>query len=372
MIGVRYCGTAQDYSGVGDSNRQDIAALFTAGVPLTTELVVQVPERTDFGLAGDIANRLTGRPLPYKIKIIHLSPDMIPRYKEDGVYTIARVAWETSKLPPEWVKGLNQVNEVWTMSEMTATVIKNSGVKRPVFVFPEAIDVTKADEQIAPLTMSYPKDFTFYAIFQWIARKNPRTLLRAYWKAFEGIDNVTLLLKTYGVNYTDQQTQAIKEDIYHTKQELGLKSYPKIYLAPRLLKCEQVARLHALGDCYVNASSGEGWARGIQEAMLYGKPVIAGNVGGITDYMGPYFYSEVESKVVQATEQSHIPWYTSDMQWRELDENNLMRALQDTYGNQNGARAKAKKAQQFIIDNFSYQKVGLSMRQRLEAIEKTL
>jgi len=366
MIGCKYISSCLSPSGYGSAARQDIVSLFTAGVNLTCDSISQTVEVSEYGLTGAICDKLKNRDIPYKVILYHLTPDLIPTYQEKDVYMISRLAWETDKLPKAWIKPLNSIQEIWTMTPQMCEMIKKSGVVTPCYSFPQAIDVTKAEEKIKPFSLKTPKDFIFYTIAQWIDRKGFRQLLRAYWKAFEGNNVVSLLIKTYRMNYSESEYQLIKAEIEKWKKELKLEHYPKILLVKKLLTDSQINKLHMLGDCFVNASTGEGWGRGVQEAMLFRKPCISGNNGGITDLMQEY--NQVESKLVQATEVSQIPWYTSDMKWKELNEDNLANLMRDVYSNYNKSKLLAKDARKFVIDNFSFQKVGQLMKIRLEEI----
>ncbi|MCK9371078.1 glycosyltransferase [Candidatus Dojkabacteria bacterium] len=364
---IRYL-MANDPSGYGAAARNDVHALYVSGVPITTEIIKQMGENTDYGISGLIANALQNRDIDYKIKILHLTPDLYPRYIEDGIFNIGRLFWETDRLPKEWVQPCNLMQEIWTASESMAKMITDSGVTTPVRWFPQPIDTSKLSERIQAFETQYPKDFTFYSIFQWIMRKNPRTLLRAYWKEFEGNDAVTLLLKTYRVTYQPSEYELIKGEIQTWKNELKLDHYPKIYLVDKLLKDSEIYRLHKMGDCFIQPSSGEGWSRPTQEAMLMGKPVISGNNGGITDYLTPYHYYKVESKSVQATMQSFIPWYVSEMSWKELDEDSLREQMRIVYNEHGKAEKTAKKAQDYVCENLSLDKVGQLMFNRITEI----
>lgn len=369
MIGVRYVSAWTNPSGYGSAARNFITALFTVGINITLETVSQMNEKTEYGVTGAICKQLQNRSIPYKVNIIHLTPDLIPMYKEKNAYNIAHLFWETSKLPKEWVDPLNDVDEVWTASFLQAVMIRASGVKAPIYHFPQPIDVTKAYEEITPYKTGHKKDFTFYSVFQWILRKNPKALLRAYWQEFEGNDNVTLLIKTYRITYLDKEYQLIKEDINQWRKELKLKHYPKVFLVHKLLTDSQMLRFHQMGDVFVNPSSGEGWNRPMQEAMLLGKPTVSGDNGGITDIMTPVYYYKVESNNKQVKQQPFIPWYTSDMTWKELSEEDLRKQMRAVYGMKD---RREKEAQEYVIDNFSYQTVGNAMKQRLEAIYKIL
>jgi glycosyltransferase involved in cell wall biosynthesis len=369
---VKYTGTAHDYSGYGDANRAFINSLFFAGVDVTVELVTQTPQTTDFGILGKVCDMLVDRDIPYKAKVIHLTPDLYPRYVEKKIYNIGHLFWETDKLPEEWIKPCNLMDEIWTASEPMERMLKQSGIKVPIFSFPEPIYTQKLNEKVIPFETQYKKDFTFYSIFQWIDRKNPRGLLRAYWKAFENNDQVTLLLRTYRINHTEDEYALIKSEINSWKSELRLRHYPKIFLVKKLLTYDEMAKLHKMGNCYVNASSGEGWCRPLQEAMLYGQPAISGNNGGITDYMTSYYYYEIPSAIQGVTQRTWIPWYTPDQNWKVVDETKLSEAMRKVYDNYDEAKIVGRRAQDFVLENFSLQTVGSKMKERLAEIYRTL
>lgn len=372
MTPVKYCGTFLDYSGYGQANRNIIASLYTAGVDLATELVVQVPERGQFGWVGELAKSLSERNIPYKIKIIHLTPDMYPRYMEPGMYHIGHLFWETDRLPAEWVRPCNQMNEIWTASEKQAEMIKNSGVTVPVFFFPQPIDTQNAETIHPPYIVPNFEGFKFYAIFQWIERKNPKALLSAYWKTFTGKSDVVLLLKTYRVNYTDSEFNKIREEVAALKQELKLDHYPRVILLKKLMKTDEMFRLHKTGDCYVTTSRGEGWCIPAVEGMLVGNPVIGIDQTGYADYMTDDIYYPCKTELTQVVPVSWIPWYTADQKWLEISEKDLSRQMLQVYNNQKKAEAVGWKAQKFIKDNFNYWTVGEAMKNRLEELEKFL
>ena len=372
MISIKYCGTLSDPSGYGQSNRADVMALYVAGANLTTEVLQQTQFRTTYGIQENVIKYLENRDIPYKIKILHITPDLYPKYMEEGIYHIGRLVWETDKLPESWIEPCNKMNEIWTTTPQHAEIMRKSGITVPIYDFPEPIEVREANEKITPFSTKFKKDFTFYSIFQWIDRKNPKGLLRAYWKAFEGNDDVTLLLKTYRVSYDPGEFKIIEQDIENWKKELNQKHYPKVWLVEKLFKGHEIKKLHMMGDCYVNPSSGEGWGRPVAEAMLYGKPVISGDNGGVTDIIPNSSYFVVPSTLQKATTQSWIPWYKDNQNWKVMNEKRLEEKIREIYSDPASAQFTAKIAQEFVVDNFNLQTVGAKMLQRLEKINDTL
>lgn len=370
MISVSYCGTWKDFSGYGQANRNFITSLVFAGVDVTTELVTQVGEQASFGWQGLLCENLSGRNIPYKVKIIHLTPDIYPVYMETGKYHIGHLFWETDRLPKEWVPPCNQMNEIWTASPEQAEMIKKSGVTVPIFSFPQPVDSSLAGYNIPSFRLPDFGGFVFYSIFQWIERKNPKALITNYWKTFEGKDDVVLIIKTYGVNYSDNEFDRIKNEINSWKIELKLNHYPRVLLLKKLMSSQDILRLHKTGNCFVTAHRGEGWCIPAIEAMIQGKPVIAPNQTGFADYLHKDTYYPCKTKLVQTVESPSIPWYTSDQKWGEIDAKDLSKQMLDAYTDQKKAKEIGDRAQDFVKSHFSYTEVGSKLRGRIEEIQK--
>lgn len=375
--GIKVVGSFPDNSGYGDSNRADVAALYTAGVDITIESVAQTLQTAPHGWVGNLCNHLEGREINYKIKLIHLTPDLYPRYLEDGEYHIGRLVHETNKLPDVWVAPCNRLNEIWTMTEGQKEIIKNSGVTVPIHVFPESLDITNLDKEMEPFQIPSFTGTVFYSIFQWIERKDPWSLLTTYWKTFEGKEDVVLILKTYKNSYTESDFNKIKEEIERWKKGLKLRHYPRVALLSKdneknLWPMDKIWKLHKMGGTFISTSHQEGWCRPAVEAMLYGNAVIAINKTGFADIVPKDFWYPVNCADAEVSVQSQIPWYTSSMRWYNIDTKGLSEAMLSCYTNNKESKEKGMKASQFVKDNFNYHTVGFQMANRLREIERFL
>lgn len=372
MLGIKYTGSFQDSTGYGSANRAFIASLYMAGLNVTTDLVVTQRERSDLGWEGKLATQLQDRKIPYAINVIHLTPDLAVSYLEKDKYNILHLFWETDRLPIGWADHCNKFAEVWASSPHMAELFKKSGVIVPVNSFPQPIDISWAEKDIQPYKVPHHKGILFYAMFQWIDRKNPKGLIKAYWEAFEGHENVSLLIKTFRLNYEEQEVEKIKDDIRMWKLEMGLKHYPRLLLSTDLKSQEDTMAIHATGDIFISPHRGEGWGRPIAEALLMGKPVIATARGGIHEYLRDEHYFPVDSLYVPVTEVPYIKFYTKDQMWAEPDLKHLIKTMRFVYDKFDLCKIKAKTAQSFIKEEFNYFKVGLMIRNRIETIYKSL
>lgn len=370
-IGVKYCGPFGDYTGYGEANRNAIRALVEAGVDVTTERVVYTNQEFSYGKAYDIAQKQEGANIPYDIKIVHVPSDGYLRFLEPTKYHIGHLFWETDSLSKAWVWNCNLVDEIWTGGEWHKENFKKAGVKVPIYVFPQAIDTSPILQK--PFQVPQHKGFLFYSIFQWIERKNPLALLEAYWREFQGEENVSLLLKTYGVNLNAESFQRIKTDIKSLKIGLGIKNCPRVLLVTRMLNRNDIMRLHVTGDCFVSAHRGEGWGIPQVEAMSVGKPIISTNLGGVHEMLTHgqnallvnYTWSNVKNM-------EFAPWYNSSQKWADVDMADLRRNMRWIFSNGLKAREMGTVAKKFVEDKLSYKVVGKMMADRLYEIQKTL
>lgn len=372
MIKAKMTGSFPDNSGYGDSNRADVAALYTAGVDLTLESVPQTLETAPHGWVGELCKHLENRELNYKIKIIHLTPDLYPKYLEDGKYHIGRLVHETNKLPEEWIKPCNMMNEIWTMTDGQKEIIKNSGVIVPIHVFPEALDITNVDRDIIPWIVPNFGGTIFYAIFQFIERKDPWSLLTTYWKTFEGKEDVILILKTYRNSYSESDFNKIKEDIARWKKGMKIHHFPRVILIKDLWPMDKIWKLHKMAGTFISTSHQEGWCRPAIEAMLMGNSVVSTGKTGFADVVPKEMFYPVNCAEADVAVQSQIPWYQNGMKWLNIDNIDLAKNMLEVYNNPEQVKEKGMKASNYVKDNFNYFTVGYQMQARLEEISRFL
>lgn len=371
---VKYCGPAKDYSGYGEANRHDIGALVSAGVEVTTQIPVYCVELSDYGKLGDLAVSLEGRELGYMVKIIHTTPNVYGQFYEGGKYHIGRAFWETDKIPLDFALPLQNVNEIWTGSKFNEQAMRNAGVTKPIYIIPEAIDASVNRKDFEPYIVANKSDFKFYSIFEWTERKNPLALLEAYWREFEGVEGVSLTLKTYQVGFSADKREPIDQQIRKLKARLNLKSYAPIYMYRQLMDRYQIYRFHGTFDCFVSAHRGEGWGIPQMEAMLMENPIISTNLGGIHEYLthGKDAYLTKYTMVPVDNGNYNSQWYTPDQRWGAVDIDDLRKAMRWVFDHKKEAAKMGKAGRETVIAKFDLPVVGKLMRDRLQVIQEQI
>lgn len=371
-MNVKYIGAARDYSGYGEAARHDIASLLHAGIGVTIDAPHYTLETADYGTLAEYIYPYQNIPLEYDIILIHTTPNVVGQYHEKGKYHIARVFWETDKLPADFAKPLQQyADEIWTGSEFNKQAIIKAGVKKPIYIIPQAIDTSLDIFSIHPYITRVDNTFKFYSIFEWTERKNPTALLEAYWNAFSKDDPVSLTIKTYVDNHTPEKRQEIRERIENLKLFLNLDEIPQTYIYIQLLNRYEMYRFHKSFDCFVSTHRGEGWGLPQMEALLMGNPIISTGCGGIHEYVTkengalllPYSLNQINGNTRNQF------WYTFDQQWAYVNSEDIKTAMKRIYSMEKHKRiVYGQRGRNDIQKLFSFDAVGTQMKARIEAI----
>jgi glycosyltransferase involved in cell wall biosynthesis len=368
-MNVKYVGPARDYSGYGEAVRHDIAALLAAGVEVRSLIPSYVMEFSDFGTLGQRVLKTENNPLPYDVVILHTTPNVYGKYFEEGKYHIARVFWETDKLPEDFMVNIRKCQEVWTGSRFNKQALEKQGVTAPIFVIPEAID-TDLPKEIPPFKVSADGSYKFYSIFEWTERKDPESLLTAYWLEFENTPGVSLTIKTYLDNFSRVKKLEIDAYIQRVKDKLRLKHYAPLYLYRALLDRTQMYRFHSSFDCFVSAHRGEGWGIPQMEAMLLGKPIISTNLGGIHEYLkhqDEALLCNYEMVPLSGNNRNQH-WYGLDQNWGKVFVNDLRQNMRFAFDNPEKTGSIGEWGSKRVRELFSLEAVGDQMLARLEEI----
>lgn len=160
-----------------------------------------------------------------------------------------------------------------------------------------------------PVSSSNEK-YTFYTIGNVIdPRKNIKTLVDAFQKCEFG-DDARLVIKA----------TCIKKVVIDV---------PNVFVINGLLSDDQMERVHAMGDCYINFSYSEGVGMGAVEAAVRDKPVIITDFGGLQEYVKTPFVIKTTPKQIGFEDFLYEP----HMEWAEPSVEDLMRYMKHCFEN---------------------------------------
>jgi len=371
MPGVKYIGPVFDGSGYAEAARNYVLSIHKKGYPITLAPITFEKTRPELGEDGEVLRSLMDNQIDYDKVIVHSTPDLWHHWTrfEHNKYIIGYTVWETSHLHPTWVTACNRANEVWVPCDWNMEVFKESKVAVPMHKIPHAIDIP--DMGAVPnfnLDTIPPNVFVFYSIFQWQERKNPYGLLSSFATAFSGVEDVILVLKTYRHDHGGDKEE-IKKLIMDFRKFVNLEHFPKMFLVVENLSRDGILGLHKRGDCFVLLQRSEGWGLPHFEAAACGKPVITPGYGGQVDFLKEDNSYLLDYQLTPVGGMTWSPYYRSDQYWCEPNMKQAIDTMRHVYNNRDEAKEKGQRARKYVTENFSWDKVGDIIVERLQAID---
>jgi glycosyltransferase involved in cell wall biosynthesis len=249
------------------------------------------------------------------------------------------------------------INEVFAFTDFIATAVRKVAprtvkVTKLPFPFIQNWQITKPAGVIRE-QYNIPSDafvfifnFDFFSVYE---RKNPEAILRAFKLAFSAGENVYLVLKTIHGEAVSETNTSFQVLVNH------MVSKDKIVVVNDNLDRNDFMNLINASDCYISLHRSEGLGLGMLEAMSMGKPVIATNFGGNTDFMRQDNSLLVDYSLVAVKENAKP--YQPGWLWAEADVQQaadyMLRLVEDrAFANELGKRARESVQKQYGNDVF--------------------
>jgi glycosyltransferase involved in cell wall biosynthesis len=362
MLKIKYWGSIFDGSGYGSCSRHYIKALIECGAELTLSPVSFEQERPDLGELGNYLSKYINKPIDYDVNLIHLTPEHYPLYREEEKINVGYTVWETDKIHHDWVGYCNCMDAILVACEWNVEVFRNSGVTVPIYCVPHVIDTTQFNG-VDKFVMDGPKedDYIFYSIFQFNEKKDPVSLLKAYWHAFNSEDNVALVLKVYRYGHSEKEQNIVIQTIKKIKESMIMpkgKDYARVYLILTVLSDKEILELHKLGDCFVSLNRGEGFGLPIAEASAAGNPSIVTGYGGVNQFLNKGNSYLIDYVLTPVSGMVNTPWYLSDQCWAQANVKQAAEVMKHVYKYRNETDETGLLAQKYVTENFNYQVIG--------------
>jgi len=243
--------------------------------------------------AAVLHRRARGVPYP-DVAIRQMWP---PRVNDSPAgITLEYFAWEESRIPEAMAADFNaHLDGIGATSTFVREALRDSGVTVPIHVVGNGVDTPDPTATIVAPELDGLRGFTFLHISSAFPRKGTDVLLRAYFDAFEGSADVTLVLKTFPNPHN--RVGELLEELRRTRHDP-----PDVRWIDRELAESELAALYGLADCYVHPARGEGFGLPVAEAMAAGVPVISVAYSGLADFVSddtavtiPYTIAEADT-----------------------------------------------------------------------------
>jgi glycosyltransferase involved in cell wall biosynthesis len=281
-FGVNLIGYAKGQFGIGEDVRMAALACATVGIPFS---IYNVEPGREVCQGDESVTSHVSDALPYSINIFCTTGIETARLAAvngsklfDGRYSIGYWPWELPEWPVEWYHAYNLVDEVWGSSRFNYDAFVKSCPK-PVRHMPMAVTVDHT-AGLGRIDFDLPQDrFLFVFSFDFLsslARKNPQACVAAFRLAFpNGDEPVGLVVKAM----RGTADNPLWQDLQAAAQTDG-----RISIINETLDRGALLDLYRACDCYASLHRSEGFGRGMAEAMMLGKPVIATAYSGNIDF----------------------------------------------------------------------------------------
>jgi len=289
----------------------------------------------------DIANKFKGRIIFHNT----LGKSLIPI---DDCYNIALPAHEWSEYPREWIKLLNQFDEVWTTTDHVMVLLLNCGLKVPCFKLPPALDSVDIPCKSCWTISDTPR---FLAVGEPHFRKGHHLLMQGFTKAFPEVGKASLTIKTSPSCTWESPREDIRVVSENWSKEKLLSEYSKY-------------------DYYVSASLGEGLGLPIAEAIMAELPVCTNFWGGHKSLLTHGGFVEIEHEEIIQPFTSDPAFYAEGQKCAYSSPESISEALKKCISRSAAERKKIVNiAKQFFIQNYGYKVTHKSISNRLEEIK---
>jgi glycosyltransferase involved in cell wall biosynthesis len=279
-------------------------------------------------------------------------------------YNIVYPAWELSRYPKEWAQQLDRFDEIWAPSRFIADCLR-AACSKPVLHMPIATEVSVQRFLSRRSFGLADQDCVFLFFFDlksYIQRKNPQAVLRAFRRVLDlrPFARARLVIKVNGFDAAEPTHAAFRDEV------MALEGRAR--LLTDTLTDDETKNLVRLADCFVSLHRSEGFGRGIAEAMVLGRPVIATAYSGNLDFMAPEASLPVPCTLVPVAP-GEYPHHEGQV-WAEPDTEAAAAHMVWLLDNPQAGRELGARARIHMMKSFTYRPTGVRYRDRIDAIRQ--
>ncbi len=281
---------------------------------------------------------------------------------------------ETDICNPDWLECISKMDLVIVPSNFTKDVFKRtvSSLQQPkeshkaslnkIVVIPESYpDVTPAQ-----IDLNLSTSFNFLLVGQFTGnvdsdRKNLLNSVKWFCEAFDGNDDVGLVLKTNKGRDTKIDRQITRKDLALYLKKHRKSEFPKIHFLHGTMSEEELMGLYSEKSikAFYTATRGEGFGLPLLEAASAGLPIIAPNWSGYLDFLnlGKFVKLDFELKQIPKSRVDNRI-FINGSRWAEASEIDVKRKLKKFRDKSSTPTQWAKDLSADVKNNFSFEEIS--------------
>lgn len=328
---------------------------------------------SDLDLNREFATCLV-RGLSPKLNLYYLNGDEIEKYLDQsagllpvGAVNIICPQWELGVYPAEWSEQLNRFSEVWAPSFFVYQSLQ-CATSKPVFHLPLSVHI-EFSSFLGRRHFRLPESaclFLFcFDLRSYIARKNPLAVLKAFEHVYDARSekDIRLVIKLQGQESSTQASIGLKQFLTRVESSIARE---RIIVIDNVFTDNEIKNLVRCCDCFVSLHRSEGFGRGMAEAMLLGKPVVATGYSGNLEFMNDRNSCLVRYRLIEVGEDNYP--HGENQVWADPDIEHAVSHMLRLVDDRNYGRALGRTASQDMRTHFSNRAIGLRYKRRIDEI----
>jgi glycosyltransferase involved in cell wall biosynthesis len=224
--------------------------------------------------------------------------------------------WESTRINDLVIEILNNFKHIIVPNNYNKYNFINQGLNTKIDVVP-----LFCDTDLFIYKEFLNRDKFVFGISNEDPRKNLNKIIKCFLKAFNGIQNVELQIKT---------CTSVPQKIFDSRLK---------YIGVKYTK-EELRDWYYNLDIYVSGATCEGWGMMQQESLCCGRPIIYTNYGGLKEFVNNDIGFEVEHDEVYSTDH----WGEYGAKWSDFKESDMIEKMLYCYKNREEVVSKGKKA----------------------------
>lgn len=371
--GIIWIGPVFQMGGYGNVSRSYLKCLSKLGLPIQVINIADIHHE----IGQDEINFVNRISQPHQnigknpILIIHTLPEYYEYLRNHyckgfkNIYKkIGITIFETDRIPQHWVAACNRMDEIWVPSAFNIRTFHKSGVDRnKLKLVPYAIDLGPLLKSHKPYQFDEEtKGFKFLYATIFDFRKGFDLLIDSYCQEFTYDDDVSLVLKIYAPQFKiDIDPLTYLHSLIPQKEKK-----PHMLIILNTISDEDLYSLYQSCDCFISPDRGNGWGMPAMEMMAMGKPAIAINWCGATQFMNESnsFLIEPEKELedVHPLLAKNRPALYAGHKWAAVKPENVRKVMREAYTNKEKREYIANKAKDDIISKYSLDSIAQHLR----------
>lgn len=348
-LGINSIGYAQAETGVGQVLRYFSNALANNINNIVYPVIDKMAENKDSSCSAIQVNNN-----PYCFNIFFMNGDeyILSRFNFDmlqGKYNIGYWFWELEDVPHHWFNNERVLDEIWAGSDFNLNGFSQQAKVPCVRIQPPVeFDIPKKQSRFHVkdkfnVLMIYDKNSV-------AERKNPLGVIEVFMKSIASYPDTVLIIKTNDESIAEY---AIKD---------------KVIIINEILTRKEIYELQNSADCYVSLHRSEGFGLNIAESMFLGKPTIATNWSGNTDYMNNTNSFPVNYDLKPINAATRV--YNIGSRWAEPDLEHSIYTMKKVYKlDDDEKKSISLNAKKTMKENYSNAVVFRAIQKRLNSLE---